>query len=280
MTDHKYLKADPPKRAIPMSSRNVAVYRDGIKLLGRILLPAFDEEEQKAPAVLLLHGFPGHEKFDDLAQGLRRCGFVVFRTGFAGCWGSGGLYRFSTLTEDLKAELDYFKANAEELHVDTDRIYLIGHSMGGLTALRALADGLKVRGACLLAPCNLAQRLNGEEEHFDEVFEKALDFINTPDNSIDDLKADLEGKLEDWEFGKLAEKIDPMLPLLFVGGSQDITCPAETHMNRAVRALEKRGANVSAIVLNSDHSFQDERISLIEVVTYALIGWQMSGKII
>ena len=38
--------------------------------------------------------------------------------------------------EDLKANLEYLQENAEELHVDISRIFLLGHSMGGLTVLR------------------------------------------------------------------------------------------------------------------------------------------------
>ena len=263
MINAQYLNISPPGKAIPMSARNVAVYRDGVKLLGRILLPGFDNEEEKAPCILLLHGFPGHEKFDDLAQSLRRCGFVVFRTGFAGCWGSTGNYRFSTLTEDLMANLNYLKEHAEELHADLDNLFVVGHSMGGLTTLRALADGLKVRGAVLLAPCNLAQRLAGEEEKFDEVFGKALPFIDTPNGTIDDLKQDLQDRLAEWQFADLAQKIDARIPLLFIGGSRDDVCPVKTHMNRAFDVLAKRGAPVKAEVLESDHSFQTWRLEMI-----------------
>ena len=259
MINAQYLNISPPAKAIPMSARNVAVYRQGVKLLGRILLPGFDSEEEKAPVVMLLHGFPGHEKFDDLAQALRRCGFVVFRSGFAGCWGSSGSYQFSTLTEDLKANLDYLKEHAGDL----DNLFIIGHSMGGLTTLRALAEGLMVKGAVLLAPCNLARRLEDEEEKFDEVFIKALPFISTPNDSVDDLKEDLKGRLEDWQFAYLAERIDPQMPLLFIGGSRDAVCPPETHMLRAAEVLQRRGAPVSTEVLESDHSFQDRRLEMI-----------------
>ena len=47
MIDSKYMYLSPPSRAIAMSSKNVAVQREGISLLGRILLPGFDDESQK-----------------------------------------------------------------------------------------------------------------------------------------------------------------------------------------------------------------------------------------
>ncbi len=267
MIDTKYMYLSPPRRAIAMASKNVAVRRDEVSLLGRILLPSFDDGGQKAPAVIILHGFPGNEKYIDLAQVLRRCGFVVFNAGFAGCWGSSGIYRFSSLPDDLKANYEYLKENAEQLHVDVERIFLVGHSMGGFTVLRALAAGLKVKGACLLAPCNLAVRLANEEQKFDEVFTKALPFINTQSGCIDELKQDLDGKLEDWKFARLAERIPTDLPMLFIGGLKDVTCPVQTHMNEAVRVLESRKADVRSLLLESDHSFQDQRIELIEAVS-------------
>ena len=265
--DVKYLFASPVRKAIPMASRNVAVRRENVSLLGRILLPSFDDAVEKVPAVIILHGFPGNEKFIDLAQSLRRCGLVVFNAGFAGCWGSSGLYRFSTLTEDLAANIAYLKENAEMLHVDTERIYLVAHSMGGFTALRALAYGLKVAGACLLSPCNLAQRLHGEEQKFDEVFTRALPFITTQTGSIEELKQDLSGRLDNWAFERLVAQIPADLPLYFIGGSRDAVCPVETHMNEALRVLESRGADARKLVLDSDHSFQDQRIELIEAVS-------------
>ncbi len=266
MIDSKYMYLSPPRRAIAMASKNVAVKREEISLLGRILLPGFDDESQKAPAVIILHGFPGNEKYIDLAQVLRRCGFVVFNAGFAGCWGSGGLYRFSTLTDDLQANIAYLKENAEQLHVDVERIFLVAHSMGGFTALRGLADGLKVRAACLLSPCNLARRLEDEEEKFDEVFTRALPFITTQTGSIEELKQDLAGKLEHWRFSSLAQKIPADLPLLFIGGKRDAVCPPPTHMEEAVKVLQDRQANVRSLLLDDDHSFQNQRIEMIEAV--------------
>lgn len=88
------------------------------------------------PAVLLLHGLPGHEKNLDLAIDLRdrdlHCLFVHYR----GSWGSEGEFSIGGLTRDAEAALEWLSARPE---VDPRRVAIVGFSLGGWVALAVFA---------------------------------------------------------------------------------------------------------------------------------------------
>jgi len=96
------------------------------------------------PTVIFLHGFPGYEQNRDTAQALRRAGFVIFFFHYRGSWGSGGNFSLAGARQDVDAAIEYVKSfcggKCKDAPLDSDRIALFGHSMGGLLALMAAAD--------------------------------------------------------------------------------------------------------------------------------------------
>ena len=95
------------------------------------------------PTIVICHGLPGNEKNLDLAQALRRAGWNAVTFNYRGSWGSPGSYKFSQNLEDADAVLAYLRvpANAAKLQIDTRRIVLAGHSMGGwVTVMTASHD--------------------------------------------------------------------------------------------------------------------------------------------
>jgi pimeloyl-ACP methyl ester carboxylesterase len=109
------------------------------------------------PTVILLHGLPGNEKNLDLAQAIRRAGWSVVTFNYRGSWGSPGSFSFEGNLADAKAVLAYVRdpANAAKLGIDTHKLVMAGHSMGGwVTALTAAQDpGLA--GAALISAADM-----------------------------------------------------------------------------------------------------------------------------
>lgn len=105
-------------------------------------------EGAAAPAVLMLHGFPGLQQNDDIAAELCRRGMTVLMPRFAGSWGSGGRFSVSALLQDARAALRLLKRYPG---VDHLRVGVLGYSLGGWTALR-LAAQASVQAVCALAP--------------------------------------------------------------------------------------------------------------------------------
>ncbi len=149
------LLADPePHPTHPQSVAELTIPSHGARLPGHIYLA---NGPGPHPTVVLLHGLPGAERNLDLAQALRRHGFNTLFFHYRGAWGADGDYRFTQLPDDALAVLDWLreKEQVESLRIDPDALSVLGHSVGGYTAL---ATGARDAGlACVvsLAPANL-----------------------------------------------------------------------------------------------------------------------------
>jgi hypothetical protein len=129
----------------------------GCMLLGGLYRAAPDGA---CPAVLLLHGIPGHEKNLDLAISLRELGMHVLYIHYRGCWGSQGVYHLDHLVPDACAALAWL---ANHPRVDPDRIGLVGISLGGWAALAAASQSGMARAVVALSPLlNPADPMCGE----------------------------------------------------------------------------------------------------------------------
>ena len=146
----------------------------GCHLYGEILWPdgGFG---QLRPCVILLHGFPGSARNDDLAHTLCRIGCVVLIPHHRGAWGSEGEYLISNCVEDAVTLADYVRSPnfCCQYCTDPESIYLIGHSMGGCTALNAVRQLPWLRGLVLLTPFDPTRHLlDGEEETLRRLLEQ------------------------------------------------------------------------------------------------------------
>jgi uncharacterized protein len=113
------------------------------------------------PLVILLHGFPGNERNLDLAQDIRRAGWDVLYFDYRGSWGTPGDFSFSHGMEDTAAAIQYVRspAIARILRLDTSRIVLIGHSLGGFMAVQAAAADPAVLGIALISAADIGGRI-------------------------------------------------------------------------------------------------------------------------
>ena len=105
------------------------------------------------PTIVICHGLPGNEKNLDLAQTLRRAGWNAVTFNYRGSWGSPGNFRFAQTLEDANAVLAYLRdpANATKLGIDTQRIAIAGHSMGGWVTALTAANDHALKGAILIS---------------------------------------------------------------------------------------------------------------------------------
>lgn len=122
----------------------------GVKVNGLLMTAAGREP---SPLVVLLHGFPGTERNLDVAQALRMAGCHVAFFHYRGAWGSG-TFSFSHVLEDPCSVIDYLKSPevAAQYRIDTDNIFVVGHSMGGFAALLTGAARDDLRGVAGIAP--------------------------------------------------------------------------------------------------------------------------------
>ena len=129
---------------------------DGDTLYGQILVPS-PRFGEKRPCAILCHGFAGFTRWDDVAHDLCRAGIAVVIPHHRGAWGSEGEYTVSGCVRDAEALAEWAMGAEFSARYRTDpaAVYLVGHSMGGNSALNAARklDGL--RGVALVAPCDI-----------------------------------------------------------------------------------------------------------------------------
>lgn len=124
----------------------VTLTSENCKLLGGLYKAAGNAPR---PTAILLHGVPGIEKHFDIAYRLRDLGWNCLYFHFRGSWGSEGSYAFAGLTDDTRAAVEW---TLRQPSVDTNRVALIGGSVGGHTALFYGASDPRIRAMVGVCP--------------------------------------------------------------------------------------------------------------------------------
>ena len=227
---------------------------DGHRLLGVLYLARGEEPK---PTVLLLHGCPGLEKNLDLAVRLRDRGWNSLLFHYRGCWGSAGRYDLRTVPRDVTAAVDYLVGCPR---VDSGRIAVLGHSMGGWAALVTAATEPRLRAVAVYgAPARLGAGLRLSPDRVEEEFTRFL--ATTPEEFA-------------WQAAVVAEQTDALAaaaaieprPLLVVHGTADRWVPVA----QARELRERAGPSCRYVeVEGADHAFSWHRAFLAELVA----GW-------
>ena len=254
---------DPPHEvAHPARSVVLHIPVGGVNVNGLAYIPAGMGPH---PTLVLLHGLPGNEKNLDLAQAVRRAGWTVVTFNYRGSWGSPGRFSFEGNLEDARAVLAYVRdpAEAARLQVDTRRLVLAGHSMGGwVTALIAARDpGLL--GVALISAADMAAA--GRQPR-DALLKLAGDNRETLAGVTDEDMADqMAGLAPSLSFPAAAPGLARRR--LLVLSADDGLAAGTDRLVEQVRA--HGGLHVTAVHVATDHSWSDARIRLeTEVVSW------------
>jgi dipeptidyl aminopeptidase/acylaminoacyl peptidase len=213
--------------------------------------PASSLENAPAPAVLMLHGFPGLQQNEDVAAELCRRGMTVLMPRFCGCWGSGGEFAPRRLLADAHSALRLLRRYPG---VDGHRVGVLGYSLGGWVALRLAAEA-SVKAVAALAPA-----LPGPARDEDRRYLRRTARV---------VRADVGRTWDDYLAA--AGDDDPRrymrelswTPLLLVHGLKDRLVPPE--VSRKLMALA--GQPKSLVELgDEDHEFQHDRPLVVELL--------------
>lgn len=250
---------------VPINGVPLDVTSGGCKIFGKLVLPAVAHEGVRTPVLIMLHGHPGHDRNLDLMFALKRTGIAVAFFSYRGIWGSHGDYNFTHLMEDTKAVYEHLCEHAEEWRLDMEHCYLFGHSMGGFTALNSVANGLPVRGAIVMAPCDLSYMYENNKDDFQLLMdEKKKGYFTLSDEMS--MEKDVEKNYETWRFTALADRVPKNVPIHFIGGRQDDLTPPSTHIMPMYEKMLERGASASYAEFDDGHSFYMNRVALIRLV--------------
>ncbi len=224
---------------------------DDARLLGGLYRAA---GMSRGPAVLVLHGIPGHERLLDLALECQARGIHAMYLHYRGSWGSTGRYSLTTLLDDVGAALDWLRDRED---VDPSRVGLLGISLGGWAALAAAAADLRVAAAAALSPLIDPNRVSLSAADF-AGFAAPLSGTSGPQLA------------EEWHqltpIGSLAQALHGR-PVLLVSADQDAYFPPEHY-----RPLVQQVPSIEWVRFpRADHLFTQVRPGLRHVVTHWLI---------
>jgi uncharacterized protein len=260
------VEADPPRDSVhPARFEVLSIPSGGVRINGVAYLAAGAGPH---PTLILAHGWPGNEKNLDLAQAVRRAGWNAVTFNYRGSWGSPGEFRFAQNPEDAAAVLAFLRdsVNARTLGVDTTRMVLAGHSMGGwVTVLTAARDG-RLRGAILISAADLGM-LGGLSRA--ELVELASGNSNAlAGTSAERMADELSANAAVWRFDVAAPGLRN-LPVLALTSDDGLA----GHGERLVNLLREQGNTRATLVhVATDHSWSDRRIALESLVIRWLDG--------
>jgi pimeloyl-ACP methyl ester carboxylesterase len=253
---------DPPRNAAhPAHNRQLLIPSGGVGMNALLFAAAGSGPH---PTVILMHGLPGNERNLDLAQAIRRCGWDVLTFTYRGAWGSPGDFSISNAMDDTAAALAFARSpDAARLGIDPTHIVLAGHSMGGATAAMTAAAATGLDGLILIDPWNIAGKNSKGADTRESLAKGFDDFGNalhgaTPDTVADDAVANRAK----WNLVQAASHYRglPVLMLTARYGIGDRDLPVTA-------AMQSAGARVTAVQIDSDHSFSDHRMALAATVT-------------
>lgn len=242
------LRAQNLKKDYPATSEEIfiEIEKDSIVAFGM-----FAAGKEKKETVILLHGLPGNERNLDLAQALRREGRNVIYFNYRGSWGSQGEFLYSNCLKDAKKVMDFFDIpeNSKKYRIKQNSYVLFGHSTGGGLALLSGAKDPRVQKIGMYSPWNVSITTKDEFVWL-QGYLKGLFMLN-----IDAKKFTTE----------LIENIKQYDPLLHKEALKDkkVLILDENDRNKDwVKQME----DVRYVLIDTDHSFSDKRLELIELV--------------
>jgi pimeloyl-ACP methyl ester carboxylesterase len=215
------------------------------------------------PTLVFFHGLPGNEKGHDIAQAVRRAGWNAVTVNYLGSWGSPGAFRFDNNVEDAAAVLAFLRdtANARALSIDTTRLVVSGHSMGGWVAALTASRDARLRGAVLISAADIG--LVGASLKRDEAVSFMADNMESlAGGSAATFAADLLAGAAHRRMTAAAPGL-VRLPLLVLTADDSLA----SHSDSLVAAIRRLGGNrVKTVHAATDHSWSDRRVMLIATI--------------
>ena len=254
----KALFTDPPHDAKhPARMEVLHIPSGGVRINGVAFIAAGAGAH---PTFVFCHGLPGNEKGHDIAQAVRRAGWNAVTFNYRGSWGSPGDFRFDHNVEDAAAVLAFLRdtANARALRIDTTRLVIGGHSMGGWVAALTAARDARLRGAVLISAADMGL-VGASLERDDAVPFMADNMESLAGGTAATFADDLISGAGHRRMTAAAPGLVRM-PLLVLTADDSLA----SHSDSLVAAIRRLGGNrVTTMHAATDHSWSDRRVMLI-----------------
>jgi len=244
----------------------------GQQLIGIFHMPDNLKSEEKAPGIVMFHGFTGnrteaHRLFVQVARRLSKSGFIVLRFDFRGSGDSDGEFEDMTVPDEVCDAEKALTFLIEQRNVDKERVGVLGLSMGGRVAAILASKDERVKFAILYSPALGPLK----EKFFSQMDKKKLEKLN----SGEPIEVSSGWYLKK-EFFETVDYIIPLnimdrikVPILIVHGDKDEVIPLEEALMGYELIRNSNEKNELYIVKGGDHTFS-KREHTLEVIRKTL----------
>ena len=248
----------------------MAIPSHGENLLGVFYLAAGADPH---PTAIIFHGFPGYEQNLDIAQFLRAHGWNVLAMHYRGSWGVKGNFSFEHCAEDADTQVRFVldAANAKKYGIDTRRVVVIGHSMGGFMAASAIAHNKSIADAVIISAWNIGEDYESGRHGSSKVtniqdeakgLESEGNLLPLAGTSGETLAQEIREHQSALNINSLAPAIAPR-PVFVITANEGLA-PSDQEF---AEALRKAGdSRVAERHWNTDHSYSGERAELSSAI--------------
>ncbi|MGI9221563.1 MAG: alpha/beta hydrolase family protein [Woeseiaceae bacterium] len=275
----------PQSEAAPIHSAEISYESRGVSVPATIVRPA-NSDGMALPLVVMAHGHGGsrHEGggFDRVAEAMAERGIASIRMDFPGCGDSTESFAENNLTNML-LDLQAARVFAEgELQIDTDRVGLLGYSMGGrLVALLSEIDP-SYRAMVAWAPAvsdgseREKQKTFGGAEAYQEHKQRAIEDGSSVYTTIWGAELELGPEwFRDIEASRPQAALAKFSgPLLVIYGDEDPVVPPDIAVSAVTAAVNSSEA-VELEIPTATHGlgFYTQRPEIAEQVVEATAGF-------
>ena len=220
------------------------------------ILEYFPTGKGPHPTLIMLHGYTGMGGNIDVATTVCRAGWNVIFFRYRGSWGMPGDFSFQHCVEDAVNIANYCKSHSDSMNVDTSRIALFGHSMGGWVALKAASQLPFVKNVFALSTWDIYKDVVSQKNK------------GTLDLSYKKAEGYSELKIPSGKALYNPVLADSMAFILSNDGKKifgkNIFILDEHHDNKyIVDSLQKYAKSLTYEVWKTDHGFTNTKISMI-----------------
>jgi acetyl esterase/lipase len=254
----------PPDTQHPAKMTVLHIPSHGVAINGIAYLPA---GEGPHPVLVICHGLPGNEKNLDLAQAVRRAGWIAITFNYRGSWGSPGTFSFPGSIDDARAVLAYLRdpKTVSSLGLDPKRIVLAGHSMGGGITVQVASVDHDLAGAILISAWDMSS--DASKNHREVVADMADNMEALSGVTAESMANDLAAHTVGLSFAAAATKLT-QTQLLVLTSDDGLAIGADELVRNI---LSKGGRRVRAIHVATDHGWSGSRIALqADVITWLM----------
>ena len=248
---------------------------NGIKLDAKIYVT---DKPNKAPSVILLHGFPGNQSSPlGMAERLNSAGLNILVFNYQGSYSSEGKFSFDNSIDNVNAAFNFLldPQNQTKYKIDTSKIVVCGYSFGGTIAIESAMYNNKIRFLISIAndDHSVSIKKAATDLEFRENYKNFIGGSFEPNGPFrGDLKALMEYNIRNVDRYDLVKNADKLKSkkILFIVGWQDNTSLIEINTLPLYRKLiQSNKINTSIKGFESDHRFNN----VIDDLSKAIINW-------